>query len=142
VAESSLRAFEDHMRAVNDLLGELGLSDRPTILAMNKVDRLETDPAVLAARSDAIAIAAVDGTGIDTLLAAIEHALPPVGTLTLKIPHGEGASLALCYERGRVLARRDTPGHVELDVDLPIGLLGALARYRVTGSEPAAGVVD
>jgi GTP-binding protein HflX len=142
VVDASHPAIEDHMKAVDDLLGELGVADRPTILVMNKIDRLETDPAFLAARSDAIAISAADGTGIDTLLAAIERALPPVGNLTLRIPHGEGASLALCYERGRVLARRDTPGHVELDVDLPVGLLGALARYRVTESGAAAGMVD
>jgi 50S ribosomal subunit-associated GTPase HflX len=96
----------------------------------------------MAARSGAIAISAADGTGIDSLLGAIERALPPAGTLTLRIPHGEGASLALCYERGRVLARRDTPGHVELDVDLPVRLHGALARYRVTDSGSAAGMID
>jgi 50S ribosomal subunit-associated GTPase HflX len=96
----------------------------------------------MAARSEAVAISAADGTGIDALLAAIERSLPPVGSLTLRIPHGEGAPLALCYERGRVLARRDTPGHVELDVDLPVGLLRALARYRVTDSGPTAGMID
>src|SRR5213594_2416040 len=142
VVDASHPAIDDHMKAVDDLLGELGVADRPTILALNKVDRLETDPAVLAARRDAIAVSAADGTGIGSLLAAIERALPPVGNLTLRIPHGEGASLALCYERGRVLSRRDTPGHVELDVDLPVELLGALGRYRVIESGPAAGMVD
>ena len=116
------------------------LTDRPTVLVMNKIDQLETDPAVLAARQDAVAISAADGTGLETLLAAIERALPPVGSLTLRIPHAEGAALALCYERGRVLARRDTAGHVELDVDLPIGLLGALARYRVADPQPSVGM--
>src|SRR5262245_52589271 len=142
VVDASHPAIDDHMKAVDDLLAELGVADRPTILALNKIDRLETDPAFLAARRDAVAISAADGTGMAALLAAIERALPPVGNLTLRIPHGEGASLALCYERGRVLARRDTPGHVELDVDLPVGLLGALARYRVTESGPIAGMVD
>src|SRR6185436_3948698 len=142
VVDASHPAFDDHKQAVDDLLGELGVADRPTILVMNKIDRLDTDPGFMAARSEAIAISAADGTGIDALLAAIERSLPPVGSLTLRIPHGEGAPLALCYERGRVLARRDTPGHVELDVDLPVGLLRALARYRVTDSGPAAGMID
>jgi GTP-binding protein HflX len=142
VVDASHPAIDDHMKAVDDLLDELGVADRPTVLVLNKIDRLETDPAVLAARRDAIAISAADGTGIDALLSAIERALPPAGKTTLRIPHGEGAPLALCYQRGRVLARRDTPGHVELDVDLPLELLGALGRYRVTESGPAAGVVD
>ena len=142
VVDASHPAIDDHMKAVDDLLVELGVADRPTVLVMNKIDRLDTDPSVLAARREAVAISAVDGTGLEALLTAIERALPPVGNLTLRIPHGEGASLALCYERGRVLARRDTPGHVELDVDLPVGLLGALARYRVTEPGPGAGMID
>jgi GTPase len=142
VVDASHPAIEDHMKAVDDLLAELGVADRPTVLVMNKIDRLETDPTPLAARSEAVAISAADGTGIDALLKAIERALPPVGNLTLRIPHGEGASLALCYERGRVLSRRDTPGHVELEVDLPVGLFGALARYRVTEPGPGAGMID
>src|SRR5437660_5719627 len=142
VVDASHPAIDDHMKAVDDLLVELGVADRPTVLAMNKIDRLETDPSVLAARREAVAISAADGTGLEALLKAIERALPPVGNLTLRIPHGEGASLALCYERGRVLARRDTPGHVELEVDLPVGLLGALARYRVTEPGPGAGMID
>jgi GTP-binding protein HflX len=142
VVDASHPAMEDHMKAVDDLLAELGVADRPRILALNKIDRLETDPGVMAAREGAIAISAADGIGIDQLLSAIERALPPVGSLTLRIPHGEGASLALCYERGRVLARRDMPGHVELDVDLPVGLLGALGRYRVTEPHPGARMID
>ena len=142
VVDASHPAIDDHMKAVDDLLAELGVADRPTVLALNKIDQLETDPEVLAHRSDAIAISAADGTGIDALLRAIERALPPVGNLTLRIPHGEGALLTLCYERGRVLARRDMPGFVELDVDLPVGLLGALGRYRVGEPGPGAAVVD
>jgi len=142
VVDASHPAIDDHMKAVDDLLAELGVADRPTVLALNKIDQLETDPAVLAHRTDAIAISAADGTGIDALLRAIERALPPVGNLTLRIPHGEGALLTLCYERGRVLARRDMPGFVELDVDLPVGLLRALGRYRVGEPGPGAAVVD
>ena len=142
VVDASHPALEEHMQAVDDLLRELAVADRPTVLVMNKVDRLETGPAVLAARRDAVAISAADGTGLDTLLAAIERALPPVGTLTLRIPHADGAALALCYDRGRVLARRDGADHVEVDVDLPIGLLGAVARYRVAVPLPILGMVD
>jgi GTP-binding protein HflX len=139
VVDASHPAMEEHMRAVDDLLRELDVADRPTVLALNKVDRLDTDPALLVARREGIAISAAAGEGIDRLLAAIARALPPAGSLTLRIPHGDGAALGLCYERGRVLARRDCPGFVELDVDLPIGLLRALARYRVAESPSVLG---
>ncbi len=142
VVDASHPAIEEHMRAVDDLLRELGVADRPIVLAMNKIDRLESDPTPLVNRRDGIAISAATGVGFDGLLAAIEHALPPVGSLTLRIPHADGAALAYCYERGRVLARRDGPGHVELDVDLPIGLLRALAHYRVTEPQSILGMID
>jgi GTP-binding protein HflX len=142
VVDASHSAMEEHMRAVDDLLCELDVADRPTVLAMNKIDRLDTDPTALVARRDGVGISAAAGTGLDTLLAAIERALPPVGSLTLRIPHADGAALAHCYERGRVLARRDGPGYVELDVDLPIGLLRALARYRVREPLSGLGMID
>jgi hypothetical protein len=53
------------------------------------------------------------------------------GAVTLHIPHEDGAALAMCYERGRVLARVDEPEHVVVDVQLPGTWLGPLAAYRV-----------
>ena len=39
--------------------------------------------------------------------------------MTLRIPHEDGASLALCIRARRVLARVDEPQHVVVDVQLP-----------------------
>src|SRR4029450_11265009 len=99
---------------VDGLLRELGVADRPTVLALNKVDRLDTDPAALVGRREGGALPAAAGAGIGTLLAAIERALPPVGNVTLRIPHADGSALGLCYERGRVHARRARPGCVDV----------------------------
>jgi GTP-binding protein HflX len=142
VVDTSHPAMEEHMRAVDDLLRELEVADRPTVLALNKVDRLDTDPAPLVARRDGVAVSAAAGTGMAALLAAIERALPAAGNVTLRIPHADGTALGLCYERGHVHARRDGPGYVELDADLPIGLLRSLARYRVAASPSVLGMVD
>ena len=71
VVDTSHPAMEEHMRAVDDLLRELEVADRPTVLALNKVDRLDTDPAPLVARRDGVAVSAAAGTGMDALLAAI-----------------------------------------------------------------------
>ena len=59
------------------------------------------------------------------------QALPTEGAVTLRIPHEDGAALALCYERGRVVGRVDEPEHVVVDVQMPGARLGALAEYRV-----------
>jgi len=142
VVDASHPTLEDHVRAVEELLRELHVDDRPTVLVMNKIDRLDVDAALVAARRDGVAVSAATGAGIDDLVGAIQRALPPGSCVTLRIPHADGAALALCYERGRVLTRRDGAGHVELDVELPQRLLGTLARYRVAESASMLGMVD
>ncbi len=133
VVDASHSSLEEHMAAVDALLRELEVADRPTVLALNKIDRLDEGQAgaVLAGRRDAVALSAATGEGVETLLDAIEKALPISGAVTLRIPHGDGSALALCYERGRVLARTDEPGYVTVEVELPGPALPSVAAYRV-----------
>jgi len=133
VVDGSHPAINEHMAAVDALLDELEVADRPTILVVNKVDRVEVRQpveALLRARRG-VTISAVTGEGLDHLHAAIDSALRPSGApLILRIPHREGAALALCYERGRVLSREDADGHARIEVELPPALLPALTPYR------------
>ena len=133
VVDASHPAMAEHMAAVDALLGELDVSDRPTLLVLNKLDRLEHRApveSVLGTRNG-VAVSAVTGEGLDRLHAAVDSALGSAGAaVTLRIPHGAGAALALCYEHGRVLTRADDDGHVELEVELPPALLPTLAPYR------------
>jgi len=141
VVDASHPAMTEHMAAVDALLTELEVDDRPTLLVLNKVDRLEARQPVeslLGARAG-VAISAATGEGIDHLHAAIDSALGAVGpAVTLRIPHSDGAALALCYARGRVLTRVDDDGHVRVDVELPVSLLSAISSYR-TPSMPQGG---
>jgi len=133
VVDASHPALEEHMAAVDALLRELQVAERPTVLALNKIDRLDEGQAgaALAGRPVAVALSAATGEGVETLLDAIEKVLPASGAVTLRIPHRDGAALALCYERGRVLGRTDEPGHVTLEVELPGPALPAVAAYRI-----------
>jgi len=133
VMDASHPALEEHEAAVERTLGELEVADRPMVLALNKIDRTEGGRGLdaLVARRDGVAISAATGEGLQELLKAIDAALPMGDTVTLRIPHEDGASLALCYERGRVLARVDEAQHVVVDVQLPGSWLGSLAGYRV-----------
>jgi GTP-binding protein HflX len=146
VVDASHPALEEHLAAVEELLRELEVADRPTVLALNKVDRLEDAQATaaFAGRRTAVAVSAATGAGIDALLDAIEAALPAGGPVRLRIPHGDGAALALCYERGRVLARHDADDNVALEVELPGPVQASLRAYRIDGAqEPvAARVLD
>ena len=133
VVDASHPALEEHTEAVERILGELDVAHRPTVLALNKIDRTDRERSLdaLVARREGVGISAVTGEGLPELLKTIDAALPASGTVTLRIPHGDGAALALCYERGRVVGRVDGPQAVVVDVELPGTWLGQLAAYRV-----------
>jgi len=134
VVDSSHPGLDEQMEAVESLLGELELGDRPTIVALNKVDRLDADAALgaLVDRFDAVAVSARTGQGMDVLLDRIERALRPnVERVRLRLPYRDGTALAQCYERGRVLSRADEVDGIVLEVELPRRLLGPLKPYQL-----------
>jgi GTP-binding protein HflX len=134
VVDASHPARDEQMVAVEALLRDLDVADRPTVLVLNKVDRMEPSPSfeTLVTERRAVPVSAVSGEGLDELLSAIDGALrPTTRTVTLRIPHADGAALALCYERGHVFTRADDEAHVQLQVALPTKVVGALAPYRV-----------
>jgi len=135
VVDASHPALDVQMAAVERLLGELELTERPTIVVLNKADRLGAEVSLsdLVERFGGVAVSALTGEGIELLLARIDEALRPgVERATLRIPYGDGPAVAVCYERGRVLARADESDGIRLEVELPRRLLAPLAAYRET----------
>jgi GTP-binding protein HflX len=134
VVDASHPALDEHVAAVERTLDELGAGERPAILVLNKVDRIEHPRALeaLVESRGGVPVSAATGEGLERLRAAITAALARLaGVLKLRIPHGDGGALALCYQRGRVLSRSDEADHVELEVELPAAVQGAVAAYRV-----------
>ncbi len=135
-----------HVAEVLRILAEIGASETPQILVLNKCDRLdgtdaEADAKVLAVRllSDAghetplpaVLVSGLTGAGLDRLFVQIDAILQfdSVETVTFRIPLSDGASLALLHERGRVL-KEDYDGEVCLvRVEAPESLRLRLRRY-------------
>ncbi len=133
VVDASHPGADEQMAAVESLLDELGLAERPIIVALNKVDRLEADAALghLVARFNGVAISARTAQGMDTLLERIDQAFRPrVERMRLLIPYRDGPALALCYDRGRVIERADLPEGIRVEVEVPRRLATQLAPYR------------
>ena len=133
VVDASHPGLEEQMAAVESLLTELELTGRPSIVALNKVDRLDADVALeaLVDRFDGVAISARTGAGVDRLLDRVAQTLGPrVERVTLRIPYRDGTALAHCYGRGRVLARSDDADGIRLEVALAARLLGPVEAYR------------
>jgi len=135
VVDASHPGLDEQMLAVDSLLAELELGPRPTIVALNKVDRLDEGAALhaLVDRFEGVALSARTGEGVDALLDRIELALRPgVERVRLRIPYRDGTALAHCYERGRVLARSDDADGIHLEVELQPRLLAFVEPYRQT----------
>jgi GTP-binding protein HflX len=137
VVDISSASAAEHTAHVFKVLAEIGASQVPQILVVNKIDRLpaaEADTETIQRRlwSEAgghgsarvVSASALTGLGIDRLLAAIDEVLPldPLVRTTFHLPAGDGATLALLHEFGRVLATRYSGEDCEIEAEIPESL--------------------
>jgi GTP-binding protein HflX len=76
VVDASDPDRDQQIRAVEGILGDLGLAEKPRILVWNKADRLEpADADHLAAHGNGFVVSALDRATFGPLLLAIERSL-------------------------------------------------------------------
>jgi GTP-binding protein HflX len=129
VVDASTGGVEEREAAVEAVLREIGARDRPRLLVLNKADATPPDRrlALLAARPGAVAVSAVQGDGLDRLLAAVAAHLDLVPRrVRLTFAAGD-RRVSGVYASGRVLAHELVDGRVVLDAEMPPR---ALERYR------------
>jgi len=134
VVDASSTSAREHTAHVAAVLTEIGAAEIPQILVMNKIDRVLADEGELdslkqrliagQANMRAVGISAITGAGIGDLLALIDEALPldPIVRATFRVPAGDGATLALLHEFGRVLDTRYIDDMCEVDAEVPESL--------------------
>ncbi len=137
VVDASSPAAAEQTTHVLKVLAEIGAAQVPQILVLNKIDRLgsaEADAGALQRRlvgdagghgeMRAVAISATTGVGLDKLLAAIDGVLPgdPLVRTRLDLSAGDGATLAMLHEFGRVLSTRYEDNRVVVEAEIPESL--------------------
>ena len=110
------------------VLDELGIGaerqHEHLIEALNKIDRLEPEErerivSGAQRREDAVAISAVTGEGVDTLLALLDTRLRTARRiLEIDVPVTDGRTLSYLYSHGEVLERTDSETMVHLRVSM------------------------
>jgi GTP-binding protein HflX len=145
VVDISSASAAEHTAHVFKVLAEIGAAEVPQILVVNKIDRLpadEADTETMRRRigSEAsghgetrvVAVSALSGLGIDRLLAAIDEVLPldPLVRATFHLPAGDGATLALLHEFGRVLATHYAGDDCQIEAEIPESLSRRLEDRR------------
>ena len=100
------------LRAVDDVLDEIGAGEQPRLLVLNKADALDAERRldVGLRHPDAVLVSALTGEGIDELGERIQQEFErSLADVELLLPYSEGARLAELHDlAGDLLEREDT----------------------------------
>lgn len=102
----------EQIRAVREVIADIGGSEIPELIAINKADvaQPEVIMALLRQEPNAFAFSAKTGFGVDNLLRAIENSLPhPNIEIDTVIPYTRGDLVNEIHERGEVLEEEYRP---------------------------------
>ena len=97
----------EQIRAVREVISEIGGGDIPEIIAINKVDIASPDVVmeILRREPNSYAFSVRSGFGIDGLVHAIEKSLPhPNVEITTVIPYNRGDLVSAIHEQGEILS--------------------------------------
>ena len=102
----------EQIRAVREVIAEIGGVDIKEIIAINKVD--VADPSVvmqiLRTEPNSYAFSARTGFGMEGLLLAIEKSLPMLKTeIDVTVPYGRGDLISAIHERGEIISEEYVP---------------------------------
>ena len=123
---------ERQIDAVKGVLRDIGAANRPTLLALNKVDLLsEVELDKLRGRfPDAALVSATTGAGIDELLQGLSDELARMRVeVTLEVPFSRGDIVARVHSDGDVVEESYSSTGTRLVARVPRDLLGALGEY-------------
>jgi GTPase len=138
VVDASHPEPEGDVAAVDEVLAEIGATEVPRLLALNKIDVLEPmDRARLRERfHDAVSISAVTGAGVDELLEQVGERLEARAVeVEALLPYAEGTLLARLHDEGRIVSATHTDDGVRVRVRARSADFGPLKPFLV---EPVA----
>jgi len=117
----------EQIRAVREVINEIGGAEIPEIIAINKVDAADPEVVmeILRKEKNSFAFSARTGFGIDGLVRAIEKSLPhPNVEINALIPYDRGDLVSAVHERGEILSEE----YVETGTQMRALVDGGLAK--------------
>jgi GTP-binding protein HflX len=135
VVDSSDEDPRSQLRAVREVLAEIGARAVPELVVFNKADL--ADEIVLKglrlAEPQSVVVSARTGEGLDGLLAEIERLLPrPSSEVSVLLPYARGDLLARAHREGEVLSVEHTGSGTALTARVLPDLAHELDRFVVT----------
>ena len=135
VVDASSPEAESQIRAVKSVLAELGLENHPTLLVLNKSDKVP-DRSFLdvlkAHHSESVAISAAQGEGLDRLETAVREALGERALeAEVETDVSNGRVLAYLAQHAQIHDRTYDDNRVRLQCNLPRRCLEFLLEHGV-----------
>ncbi|MGB5952898.1 MAG: GTPase HflX, partial [Ornithinimicrobium sp.] len=132
VVDCSHEDPEGQIRAVHEVLADVGAHDVPELIAFNKADA--ADPEVLErlrrGYPDAVVVSARSGDGMPLLGEALEAVLPrPHILVDVLVPYDRGDLVSRVHAEGEVLVEDHTGEGTRLEAKVLADLHGALTEF-------------
>jgi GTPase len=134
--DASHHAWEEQLEVVREVLSDLDLRERPTVLVFNKTDRLTHDEEqALRERTfpePSIFVNTIEEGGLEPVRQLLHDAVRKVRPdVRLTLSSTQGGLLAEIYRDGEVLEREDHGSEIHLRARLPNASLGRLKSRGV-----------
>ena len=134
VADASSAEVHEQIAAVYEVLTDLGIREKDTLLVLNKTDALESPDALavlLERYPNVVPISAKSGFGLDVLSARVSEALSKEFLdLTITFPIGNGRLEAMLAREGEVLSSKYDETSTVIHCRLPQHVVGQLRREK------------
>ena len=133
VVDASNQHFEEQIKAVEKVLRELKVLDKPAIIVLNKIDLLpEGIPLFNHPYHQTVGVSAKTGAGIRDLLEALAALAGSTNReVELLLPHEEGQLLGRIFEEGQVQTVDYRDDGVFLKAVVPEFLYGQVSVYKL-----------
>ncbi len=132
VADASNPAVLDQISAVYDVLQELGIDEKQTLLVINKIDVAGAEERAQAVQNrypHAVGISARSKVGLDQLAARVSAALSAgFVSISVRLDVSDGRTMAWLAKVGEVISKQFHDDHVEIHARLPARHAGKLKR--------------
>ena len=130
----------EQIRAVRQVIDEIGGSEIPEIIAINKVDIADPELVMnlLRTEKNSYAFSVRTGFGIEGLLHAIEKSLPhPLIEIDCVIPYDRGDLVSAIHEHGEIITEQyeETGTHIRARVDAGLSQAIAAVALPITSGE-------
>ncbi len=142
VVDAGSQAAPHRIAGVRRVLEEIGADGIPQLLAVNKIDcvapedRAAVRNALVAAAGveHAADVSALTGEGVDRMLEKADALLPreALSRAVFRIPAGDGASIHLVHQLGRVHSSRYERAWCVVEADVPVSVRRRLAAFLVS----------